>query len=46
VESQAVWFARSSGDGLWLFHAVIYADSLKPETADAFFGGLKLEGVP
>jgi hypothetical protein len=46
VKSQAVWFARSSGDGLWLFHAVIYADNLKPETADAFFGGLRLQGLP
>jgi hypothetical protein len=46
VKSQAVWFARSANDGLWLFHAVIYADTLKPETADAFFGGLKLQSVP
>jgi hypothetical protein len=46
VKAQAVWFARASNDGLWLFHAVIYADTLKPETADVFFGGLKLQGVP
>jgi len=46
VQSQAVWFARAAPDGLWLFHAVIYAQTLKPEAADAFFGGLKLEGAP
>ena len=46
VKSQAVWFARASNDGLWLFHAVIYADTLRPEMADAFFAGLKLEGAP
>jgi len=45
VGAQAVWFARSSPDGLWLFHAVIYADAIKPEVADTFFGGLKLQGV-
>ena len=46
VSAQAVWFARSTPDGLWLFHAVIYADTVKPEVADAFFGGLKLLGAP
>ncbi len=46
VQSQAVWFARSSGDGLWLFHAVIYAPAIQPEAAEAFFDGLKLQAVP
>ena len=42
VDAQAVWFARSSADGLWLFHAVVYADKVNRDAADTFFGGLKL----
>jgi len=46
VKAQAVWFARPAPEGMWLFHAVVYADALNAEAADTFFGGLKLLGVP
>lgn len=46
VQAHAAWFARTSPEGMWLFHAVIYADAVPPEAADAFFGGLKLQGLP
>lgn len=39
VESQAAYFARGSQ----VFQAVIYADHVAPEAADAFFAGLRLE---
>jgi hypothetical protein len=39
VEGHAAYFARGSH----VFQAVIYADRLKPEVADAFFSGLKFE---
>jgi len=46
VKAQAVWFARPAPEGIWLFHAVVYADVVNAEAADTFFGGLKLLGVP
>lgn len=44
VRAQAVWFASASPQGVWLFHAVIYADTISAEVADTFFSGLKLKG--
>ena len=41
VNAQAVWFAQASPQGVWLFHAVIYADTIGAEVADTFFSGLK-----
>ena len=29
--------------GVWLFHAVVYADPVAGEVADAFFAGLRLQ---
>ena len=42
VNAQAVWFAQASPQGVWLYHAVIYADAIGAEVADTFFSGLKL----
>jgi hypothetical protein len=39
VESHAAYFARGSH----VFQAVIYSSELKPEVADTFFSGLRLE---
>lgn len=36
VLAHAAWFARGSQ----VFHAVVYADKLSPEVAEAFFSGL------
>ncbi|MES2976754.1 MAG: hypothetical protein V4757_24310 [Pseudomonadota bacterium] len=36
VLAHAAWFAR----GAQVFHAVVYADRLSPEVAEAFFSGL------
>jgi hypothetical protein len=46
VTSRAAWFASASKDGLWIFHAVIYAPAITPEAEVAFFDGLKLQGAP
>jgi len=46
VNAQAVWFARATAQGVWLFHAVVYADAVSPEVADAFFAGLRLQDSP
>ena len=43
VVAQAVWFARASGPQVTLYHAVIYTDKVRPELADPFFSGLKLQ---
>ena len=43
VGAQAVWFAAVNPQGVWLFHAVIYADPVANEVADAFFAGLRLQ---
>ena len=42
VNAQSVWFAQVSPQGVWLYHAVIYADAIGAEAADTFFSGLKL----
>ena len=39
VDSQAAYFAHGSQ----VFQAVIYADRISPEVAEAFFSGLKLQ---
>lgn len=39
VSSQAAYFAQGSQ----VFQAVIYADKISPEVAEAFFSGLKLQ---
>lgn len=39
VAAQGVWFAR----GPQVFHAVMYATQLSPETVDAFFSGIELQ---
>lgn len=39
VSSQAAYFVQGSQ----VFQAVIYADKISPEAADAFFSGLKLQ---
>jgi hypothetical protein len=39
VEAQAEWFAR----GPHLYHAVVYADRLDRDVADAFFSGIEFE---
>ena len=42
VHAQAVWSARAAaGGGTELLHAVVYAERLKPETADAFFEAIR-----
>jgi hypothetical protein len=46
VQAQAAWFARSAPEGLWLFHAVVYADAVNAQAADTFFDGLRLQGTP
>ena len=38
VEVQGVWFAR----GARLYHAVIYAERIRSEMSEPFFGGLEL----
>lgn len=43
VGAQAVWFAAATPQGVWLFHAVVYADPVASEVADAFFAGLRLQ---
>jgi len=39
VSAQGVWFAR----GAHLYHAVIYADKIRPEVTEAFFSGLEFQ---
>ncbi len=41
VLAHAAWFAR----GGQVFHAVVYADKLDPEVAEAFFSGLSFGGA-
>lgn len=43
VTLQAVWFARVQGTQVRLYHAALYTDRPRPELADRFFEGLKLE---
>ncbi len=42
VTAQAVWFARTVGPQLQLYHAVVYTPKLRPDVADTFFTGLVL----
>jgi hypothetical protein len=46
VSAQAAWFASATPQGVWLFHAVMYADAIAPEGADTFFEGLRLKDAP
>lgn len=39
---QGVWFARTAGAQLRLYHAVVYTRTPRPELADPFFAGLEL----
>jgi len=39
---QGVWFARTAGAQLRLYHAVVYTRTPRPELADQFFAGLEL----
>lgn len=39
VLAQGAWFVR----GTQVFHAVMYADKLNPDAADAFFSGLEFQ---
>ncbi|HMN22470.1 MAG TPA: hypothetical protein PKA16_13890 [Ottowia sp.] len=42
VAAQAVWSARAApGGGAELLHAVVYAEQVQPEVADAFFAGIR-----
>ena len=43
VSAQAVWFARTVGPQVRLYHAVVYTDKPRPELADTFFAGLALQ---
>ncbi len=43
VRASAVWFARLAPDGLWLFHAAVYADAVPASVVDSFFNGLTLQ---
>lgn len=43
VHAEAVWFARATGDQIWLVHAVVYSDRPRPEVAGTFFSGLVLQ---
>ncbi|WP_428002749.1 hypothetical protein [Acidovorax sp.] len=42
VTAQAVWFARTVGPQMQLYHAVVYTPRPRPEVADTFFSGLVL----
>ena len=39
VAAQGVWFARGSH----LYHAVVYADTIKPDVVETFFSGIELQ---
>ncbi|HNK53753.1 MAG TPA: hypothetical protein PLB22_09430 [Ottowia sp.] len=42
VMAQAVWSAQAAaGGGTELLHAVVYAERLRPEAADAFFDAIR-----
>ncbi|MDD2546825.1 MAG: hypothetical protein PHI55_11165 [Burkholderiaceae bacterium] len=42
VTAQAVWFARTVGSQVRLYHAVVYTDTPRPAVADTFFAGLEM----
>lgn len=43
VTLQAVWFARTLGSQVRLYHAALYTHKARPALADAFFDGLTLQ---
>ena len=43
VVAQSVWFARSVGPQVRLYHAVVYTSKPRPEVADQFFAGITLQ---
>ena len=43
VTAQAVWFARTAGAQVRLYHAVVYTSKPRPDVADALFAGLELQ---
>ncbi|EER59991.1 conserved hypothetical protein [Acidovorax delafieldii 2AN] len=43
VTAQAVWFARTMGVQVHLYHAVVYTAKPRPDVADALFAGLELQ---
>ena len=43
VFAQGVWFARTVGPQLRLYHAVVYTAKPRPDVADQFFAGLALQ---
>lgn len=43
LTGHAVWFARPEAGGVRVYHAVLYADKLRPEVAETFFAGLQLQ---
>lgn len=43
VTAQAVWFARTVGAQVRLYHAVVYSAKARPDVADALFSGLQLQ---
>ena len=43
VQVHAAWFAQSTGSGIRLFQAVVYADKVNPEVSDTFFSALRLQ---
>ena len=43
VAAQAVWFARTAGAQMHLYHAVVYTNKPRPDVADQFFAGLALQ---
>lgn len=42
LTGHGVWFASLEPEGVRVYHAVIYADKLRPQAAETFFAGLKL----
>jgi hypothetical protein len=43
VVAQAVWFARTEGPQVRLYHAVVYTPEPRPAVADQFFAGLAFQ---
>lgn len=43
VMVHAAWFAQSTGSGIQLFQAVVYANKVSTEVSDTFFSALKLQ---
>lgn len=43
VVAQGVWFARTVGPQMRVYHAVVYTSKPRPEVADQFFAGITLQ---